>query len=58
MTFEKAIKFARKKIREDEELRVGYQSSIAMRLFDTTKLSQPNCNIAADEIMDLLFLKD
>lgn len=44
-------------MREDEDLQIGYQSNIAIRLYDTTRLSKKKSNDAADQIMDLLFLK-
>lgn len=55
MTFEKAIKFVRKTMQEDEGLRIGYQSNIAMRLLDTTDLLSVKVGGAADQIMNLLF---
>lgn len=55
MTFEDAIKFVRKTMQEDEGLRIGYQSNIAMRLRDTTILSHIGANNAADELMVFTF---
>jgi len=41
----------------DEYLQTVYQSNIAMRLYDTTRLSKKKSNEAAGQIMDLLFLR-
>lgn len=55
--FGAAIHAVRVLMRESEDLQIGYQSNIAMRLYDTTRLSKKKSNDAADQIMDLLFLK-
>jgi len=44
-------------MKRDEALQESYLANIAMRLWDRSKLSRNASQDAAQEIMDLLFLK-
>lgn len=56
--FASAITTVRSMMRSDDSLSLTYQSNIAMRLWDNTRLGKRESNEAADQIMDLLFLNN
>ncbi len=56
--FGDAIHVVREAMCADEGLRLAYQATIALALYDTARLSKKQSNEAAGLIMDLLFLTD
>jgi len=53
--FADAIKIVRKHLQKDKELWIGYQSNIAMNLFDNRAGDHEKCNDYADALMSHVF---
>jgi len=56
--FAEARKTMAKHLREDEGLRIAYESNIAMLLYDNFKVTLKNSNVAAKQLVDLIFMSE